>query len=113
MTIPLNIPITEIPIACTLDDGELATRRQRILGGLWRKVEKHQELTDGYAFQFPNSDDIAQEILSFILIERQCCSFFQMELAFKPDNGPIWLHLRGADGVKKFIETELVMSDEI
>ena len=113
MVIPLDISITEIPIICELTDGELAARRQDIMGSIWSKVEGRQELADGYAFQFPNTDEVAQELLAFILLERQCCSFFQIELAFAPKNGPIWLHLRGEDGVKQFIETELGMSDEV
>ena len=108
MTIPLNIPITEIPVACTLADVALVERRQGILSALWHKVEARQELADGYALRFPNADDIAQELLAFILGERQCCAFFQLELVFTPGNGPIWLNLRGGDGVKQFIEDELL-----
>lgn len=107
MTISLNIPI-----ACTLNGEELAARRQRIFDGLFIKSKGQRELEDGYAFQFPNSDAVAQELLDFVLLERQCCAFFQIELAFSPEKGPIWLHLRGGDGVKRFIETELRVSNE-
>lgn len=107
MTIPLDIPISETPIVCKLTNGELAAQRQNVLSDLWSRVEARQEFADGYAFRFPNTDDIARQLLDFILVERQCCAFFQIELVFSPENGPIWLHLRGGDGVKRFIETEL------
>jgi hypothetical protein len=106
MTIPFDVPINDIPIACKPTDNEIASR-QNSLDDLWAKVAGTQELADGYAFRFPNTDEIAQELLSFILAERQCCPFFQLELAFTPENGPIWLHLLGGDGVKQFVETEL------
>jgi len=110
MTIPLDLPISEIPIACKLSDSEMTTRRQNVLSDLWSKVEVRQELADGYAFRFPNTEDVARQLLDFILVERQCCAFFKIELVFSPENGPTWLHLRGGDGVKQFVETELAGS---
>lgn len=110
MTIPLDLPITEIPIACELTESELAARRQHVLSGLWHKIEGQKELADGYAFRFPGTDDVAQELLAFALVERQCCSFFQIELAFTPGKGAIWLHLRGGEDVKQFIEAEFLGS---
>jgi hypothetical protein len=32
-----------------------------------------------------------------------CCPFFTFELTFEPDSGPIWLRVRGQEGVKEFI----------
>lgn len=108
MSIPLDIPISEIPIVCQLTEEAVAARRQTIQGDLWDKVEAKQALADGYAFRFPNTDEIARLLLDFILIERQCCAFFQIELVFLPGNGSIWLHLRGGEDVKQFIEAELL-----
>lgn len=107
-TMPLDVPITEIPIACELTDEALSARRENILGDLWRRVEERKELADGYAFRFPVTDEVAQELLAFILVERQCCSFFQIELIFAAGKGPIWLHLRGGEGVKQFVAAELL-----
>lgn len=109
MTIPLDIPITELPIACDLTNKAFADRRQTILASLWQKVDERQELADGYAFCFPGTDEMAQEIVDLALAERQCCAFFQIELSFSPGKGPIWLRLRGAKGVKQFIDTALTV----
>ncbi len=108
MTTPLDIPISDIPIACELTGEEMATRRQDGLGNLWSKIKEKQKLADGYAFRFPNTDSVAHELLAFTLVERQCCSFFQIELVFMPRRGSVWLRPRGGDGVKQFIEAELV-----
>ncbi|GJM40965.1 MAG: hypothetical protein DHS20C20_12470 [Ardenticatenaceae bacterium] len=107
MTIPLELPITEIPIACDLTDKAFADRRQTILASLWQKMDERQELADGYAFRFPGTNEMAQEVVDFALAERQCCAFFQIEISFSPEKGSIWLRLRGGDGVKQFIETAL------
>lgn len=101
-----EVPIADIPIVCNLADEKLASYRQESMSVL-SQVTASQELADGYAFRFPNTDTVAQHLLAFIITERQCCSFFQIELSFKPDNGPIWLCLRGGKGVKQFVETEL------
>ena len=43
--------------------------------------------------------------------ERTCCSFFQFELVFELNEGPIWLRLRGAENVKAFIRAKLNAGD--
>jgi hypothetical protein len=103
MTIPL-----ETPFACQLTGQAFAARRQEILDILLPQVKEGQALPDGYAFRFPNSEEVARQLLDFILAERQCCPFLQMELIFAPDSGPTWLHLRGGDEIKRFVETEMV-----
>ena len=51
--------------------------------------------------------DWATKLLDFIVFERACCPFFTFELTFEPDSGPIWLRLRGQEGVKEFIKQDL------
>lgn len=102
MTIPL-----ESPIACQLTGQAFAARRQGILDTLLPHIQERQALPDGYGFRFPNTDEVARRLLDFILAERQCCPFFQLELIFTPDSGPAWLHLRGGDKIKRFVEIEL------
>jgi len=64
-----------------------------------------KELEDGYAFKF--SEDKFETLTQFIALERLCCSFFTFELKIAPNQGPIWLHLRGNEQIKTFIKTEL------
>ena len=97
----------DLPIACQLTDAEMAARRQLVADNLLPKIQARDELADGYAFSFPATDEIAQELLTFVLLERQCCPFFQIELVFTAGKGATWLHLRGGEGAKRFIETEL------
>jgi hypothetical protein len=38
--------------------------------------------------------------------ELKTAVFIHFELSFEPEQGPIWLSMRGGDGVKAFIQTE-------
>ena len=92
-----------VPLACTLSESELVTRAEEV-SELFKGVQQVDELTDGYALRFPGSATWADRLLQFIIFERKCCPFFTFALVFEPQQGPIWLHLRGSEGVKAIIE---------
>jgi rhodanese-related sulfurtransferase len=94
----------ELPIACTLEAGDLAKRGESLRKELFRHLEERQELPDGMRYRFPGSDEFKDKLLAFAAAERTCCAFFRIEVAFEPGLGPIWLTLTGADGVKDFIQ---------
>jgi hypothetical protein len=93
---------TQMPIACALASDEQATRQVEV-EALFTAVLAARELDDGYAFAFPGDAAQAAQLLNFIVFERACCPFFNFELAFEPGQGPIWLSLRGAAGVKEVV----------
>ncbi len=93
-----------LPIACSLDDRELALRSETVRRDLFALAEDRRELPDGYAFRFVGSDDIMAKVNAFVATERRCCSFFHIEVAFEPGLGPIWLRLTGPEGVKRFVD---------
>ena len=93
----------EVPLACTLTESEQVTRNEEV-NELFKDVQQVKELADGYAFRFPGSDSCAKTLVQFITFERRCCPFFRFALVFEPEQGPIWLHLRGPEGVKAIIE---------
>jgi len=92
----------EIPLVCTLSAAE-RTQRAAVVSDLLGEAEQTSELSDGYAYRFPGSADWAARLLDYVVFERQCCRFFTFELAFEPNQGPIWLRLRGPEGVKQLI----------
>ena len=93
----------DIPLACTLSASELVTRGQEV-NDLFKHVQQVNELADGYALRFPGNDTWANQLTQFISFERECCPFFTFSLLFEQKQGPIWLHLRGPEGVKAIIE---------
>jgi len=95
------------PIACDLTVFPTSVRAELAASvpDLFRAVQTVQELTNGYAFRFPNEPGLVLRVAHFIEHERQCCSFYTFGLDIEPNGGPIWLRLTGSDEVKQFIET--------
>jgi hypothetical protein len=99
----------ELPIACSLSEPELQRRREALASDIYKNFQQVDELRDGYAFRYPAGEEWAGRLLEFITFERRCCPFITFELLFEPGQGPVWLRLRGAAGVKEFISEELKM----
>jgi hypothetical protein len=91
-----------LPIACGLPGPGFAARRKEIRKILCRRL-RTEELADGYAFEFDGVPEMAGRLVDFITAERSCCPFFLFELAFQPDEGSIWLRVRGPEGAKEFV----------
>jgi hypothetical protein len=102
MMIEQEQAVEETPIACNLTGEALAERGDEVRP-LFNEVEQVRELADGYAFRFAGSEETASRLLEFTLAERRCCPFFTFELAFEPNEGPIWLRLRGSTNIKEFV----------
>lgn len=95
--------------ACRLDGIEPSKRDQHIASAtqLFQSVTSVRELPDGYAFRLPEGADTLLKAAAFIDLERRCCPFFGLAIEIEPEGGPVWLHLRGPEGVKPFIRLEV------
>ena len=98
------------PIACDLTAIPAAERDQHITTAqsLIRQAQETLHLSNGFALRFANEKDMFMRLARFVDHERLCCPFFGFSLILEPDHGPIWLHLTGRDGVKEFLQSELV-----
>ena len=67
------------------------------------------ELPHGFAFQLKSEAVFLPDLGERIFYERRCCPFFDFEVELQRDNGPLWLKLRGRDGVKQFIRSEFAI----
>src|SRR5262245_9817886 len=94
---------SDIPVACNLSAVELRARGEDVVAPLFARVERLQELPDGYSFAFPGAADGVRDLLEFILSERDCCPFFTFELTFPSPHQSVWLTLRGGEEVKEFV----------
>ena len=65
-----------------------------------------KELTDGYAFRLQTEQVSIGEMAEYVSSERKCCPFFDFEIEVQRDGGPLWLRLRGKEGVKEFMRHE-------
>ena len=68
-----------------------------------------KELTDGYAFRFQAGQISINDLAAWVSWEQKCCPFFDFEIELQRDGGPLWLKLRGREGVKEFMRHEFGM----
>ena len=99
----------ESPFACNMLalDAEGRKRHKVVSERMRAAVKDVQDLPDGYAFRFPAEESTILLVSEFIARERLCCPFFRFELVAEQEDGPLWLRLRGREGVKEFIKAEL------
>jgi hypothetical protein len=88
-------------------DAEGRKRHKAVSEQMRAAVKEVQPLPDGYALRFDAEHATILLASEFIARERLCCPFFRFELIAEQEGGPLWLRLRGREGVKEFIEAEL------
>lgn len=103
--------MNRIPIACTLPDSDQEKRQLELQDQLASGVEERVEIEDGIALRFPSDAKWIRELAELIVFERACCPFLTLELAAEPDQGPVWLKLRGPEGTKAFLRRSLALCD--
>ena len=64
------------------------------------------EMANGFAFRFQDGTISLAELAEWVSAGRKCCPFFDFEIELQGNNGPLWLKLRGKDGVKAFMRSE-------
>lgn len=82
-------------------------RHKQLTGKLITEKLETKELENGYAFRLRGKAVSLQELGEWVSAERKCCPFFGFEIDVHPDSGPLWLKLKGAEGIKPFIRREL------
>jgi hypothetical protein len=86
---------------------EVRKRHFEELGPALLKLKKStRELPDGYEFEFPADNRTYQLLTEWAFQERLCCPFFDIDLRFDREGGPLWLRLTGRPGTKEFIGEE-------
>jgi hypothetical protein len=100
----------ESPLACNAFALSLELRKRHFeeLGPALLKLKKStRELSNGYEFELPVDNKTYQLVTEWAYQERLCCPFFDIELRFDRENGPLWLRLTGRPGTKEFLKMEL------
>ena len=97
------------PLACNAFalSPEVRKRHFEELGPALLKLKKStRELPDGYEFELPTDNKTYQLLTEWAFHERLCCPFFDIDLRFDKEGGPLWLRLTGRSGTKEFIKEE-------
>ncbi len=100
---------SQSPFACNAFalSPEVRKRHFEELGPALLKLKKSmRELPNGYEFELPTDNKTYQLLTEWAFQERLCCPFFDIDLHFSKEAGPLWLRLTGRPGTKDFIKEE-------
>jgi hypothetical protein len=99
----------ESPFACdalVLSPEARKRHFEELQPALLKLKRSTRELPDGYEFEFPADNSTYQLLTEWAFQERLCCPFFDIDLRFDREGGPLWLRLTGRPGTKEFIKEE-------
>jgi hypothetical protein len=65
-----------------------------------------RELPNGYEFEFPAAASTFQLVAEWVIGERACCPFFDIDMRLEREGGSLRLSLTGREGVKQFIQAD-------
>jgi hypothetical protein len=94
-------------LTCKLTTPELRERKATVIATLKKQILLTKELRNGFAYRFPGSDSIVDELATFVKTERACCDFFRFTLSISGNKSETWLKITGPKDAKDFIKTEL------
>jgi hypothetical protein len=99
---------TETPFLCNIKALSPAERaeHQALTARLAESIVETRELENGYAFEIESSRLPVWELAKWTDFERRCCPFFDFNLEWRRERGPLTFRLTGREGVKAFIESE-------
>ena len=69
--------------------------------------KERRELERGFAFRLAAEKIALVEVAEWVTFERRCCPFLNLEIEAEPNDGPVWLRMTGAEGIKQFILAEI------
>jgi hypothetical protein len=95
-------------LTCNLDGipSQERARYTELFESLRHAIRDKHELPDGFALLLDPAQFTMDQALEWTKLERECCPFLETELRWDIQNGPVWLDLKGPEGVKDFILDE-------
>lgn len=96
----------EIPIACDLSALADRARHEAVGAKLLSQALSVTAIDTGYQIEFPVTALLL--VAEFIDGERRCCPFFHFMVQIAPSASTVQVQLAGRDGVKAFLESELL-----
>jgi len=96
-----------LPIACTVSQAELATRRNELLPALLGKANSQETVPGGFRWSFSETNGLLSDVASVIETERRCCRFLRFRRTLEPDGGPLWMEVTGPEGTQEFLRSVL------
>jgi hypothetical protein len=109
--VPAQQQATSLPrgFACNINGipSEKRAHYRQLVEALTHAITERREVPDGYSFRVDNEHLTTEQLVEWVDLGRQCCPFFGFEILWEPENGPVWLLLKGPQGGKDFILDEV------
>jgi hypothetical protein len=98
----------ETPFACNLKALTPAERaeHQQVTTRMLASIQRTREVADGYAFDLDVTHLSIKDLATWVDFERRCCPFFDFQVDWRRERGPVTLQLTGRTGIKDFIRVE-------
>ena len=90
-------------IACTLSNGELQKRVDKLKVEVFSNRINLEETSNGYIYYFEDKDSMTNKLMELIIFEKGCCPFFKFDLSILPFNKGLALQISGNTDVKEFL----------
>ena len=107
--------MAEAGLACRIDAFDAVQRKRHaaLIAELASAVRGVEELGDGYAVRFPSRPYLFLRVAEWVELERACCPFLDIGIAFENGAGSIRVDLRGPVGVKDFLRSQFPSLERI
>ena len=104
--------MSEAPLACRSDALGPAgrVRLAALVAELAEAQPAVEELENGFAFRFPSRPYLFLRVAEWIGLERQCCPFLEIGLAFEHPTASIRVSVTGPAGTKDVLRAELPLA---
>jgi hypothetical protein len=99
--------MTQLPVACTLTEPEMARRRAGLFADLKRRRQEARWSPEGVVLRYGPEPDTLALLTEFIQLERRCCPFLHFRLTVGPGDNPAWLELTGPPGTRELLTREI------
>lgn len=88
-------------VACRLNESEAAERAEWVEAEFVPHLDEVDELDDGFALRFPNTDEALEAVVTTVVLESRCCADETFTLEVPADGEQLTLTITGPDGTKE------------
>ena len=108
---PETMTNPDIPIACALNQGQLAERKE-LVQRLAQEATERRKLPNGVGLRFKPVSGRVTELAKLVDLERACCPFLTFRID-APAGGPVWLELTGTAAAQEIIRELIPRGDRL
>lgn len=93
------------PLVCALVGQEKVNRKEALKKEIFSQMNDIEEIEFGYVFKFSDNERFLLKLIDYIIVEKECCPFFQYDFLIHPYNKGIELKVTGGRAAKLLITT--------